>query len=114
MIVQKYDEVKAMNVQMDGVEGVSIRWLLGQESQAPNFYLRRFEIAPGGHTPFHNHPWEHEIYVLNGKGRLNTVGKSFPMEKDTFALVQPGEDHQFENIGDTVFSFLCLIPTSGK
>ena len=113
MIVKQYDDVKNETVNAEGVKNTSIRWLVGKDSDAPNFYLRQLEVEPGGHTPFHSHPWEHEVYVLEGKGKLNGKDSSKPMEKGTFALVMPGEEHQFENVGDTTFKFLCIIPKNG-
>jgi len=113
MIAKKYDEVEKQKIQMDQAKGISIRWLIGPDQEAPNFYLRHFEVEPGGHTPYHTHPWEHEVYVLEGKGKLNTKDKSLPLEKNYFALVMPGEEHQFENTGDTTLEFLCVIPTEG-
>lgn len=114
MILKKYEEVEKNEVQMEGVKGVSIQWLLGADSKAPNFYMRMLEVEPGGHTPHHTHPWEHEIFVVEGKGQLNREEDSLPMEPGTFALVLPGEKHQFENTGDTPFKFLCIIPPHGK
>jgi quercetin dioxygenase-like cupin family protein len=114
MIVKKYTEVENQEVKMDGVKDTSIRWLIGEETNAPNFYTRLFEMKPGGHTPFHTHPWEHEIYVLEGKAQLNTTEGSIPLEQGSFALVLPGEEHQFENTGDSRFKFLCVIPKEGK
>ena len=114
MIVKKYHEVEKTNVIEEGVQDVSIRWLIGKDSQAPNFYLRHFEIESGGHTPYHAHPWEHEVFVLEGSARINTKNESIPLEKGSFALVMPGEEHQFENTGDTAFKFLCAIPVTGK
>ena len=113
MIIKRYDEVEKNAVSVEGAQKVSIRWLIGKDSNAPNFYLRQFEIEPGGHTPFHSHPWEHEVYVLEGNARLNTSGKAVPLEKGSFALVMPGEEHQFENTGHTTFKFLCAIPPTG-
>jgi quercetin dioxygenase-like cupin family protein len=115
MIVKKYDEVANEKVEMEGVKNTSIRWLIGKDSPAPNFYLRQLELEPGGHTPFHTHEWEHEIYVVEGQGRINTSGdQSIPLEQGSFALVMPGEEHQFENTGDSTFKFLCVIPPNGK
>jgi quercetin dioxygenase-like cupin family protein len=114
MIVKKYDDVEKTGVTEEGAQSVSIRWLIGKDSQAPNFYLRHFEIETGGHTPFHTHPWEHEVYVLEGSAQINTKSKSIPLEKGSFALVMPGEEHQFENTGDTTFKFLCAIPDTEK
>jgi quercetin dioxygenase-like cupin family protein len=110
MIVETYQQVPAEEVTMAGAEAVTIRWLLGRKSPAPNFWLRLFEVQPGGHSPYHSHPSEHEIFVLEGSGRLNAKGGNFPLAAGTFALVEPGEEHQFENTGETVFKFLCLVP----
>lgn len=110
MIVKNYNEVSAERVTMSGAENVTIRWLLGKNSQAPNFYLRLFEVQPGGHSPYHTHAMEHEIFILEGLGRINTKGKTIPVSAGSFALVESNEEHQFENSGDAVLKFLCVIP----
>jgi quercetin dioxygenase-like cupin family protein len=110
MIVKKYSDVPAEPVTMAGAEAVTIRWLLGKDSPAPNFYLRLFEVQPGGHSPYHTHAMEHEIFVLEGQGRINAKGTNFPVSAGSFALVEPNEEHQFENTGKGVFKFLCIIP----
>ncbi len=110
MIVKTYTAVPAETVTMPGAEDVTIRWLLGKGSPAPNFYLRLFEVQPGGHSPYHSHPSEHEIFVLEGCGRINAKGRCHPLAVGTFALVEPNEEHQFENTGDAVLKFLCLVP----
>lgn len=114
MIVKRYSEVEKQPVEKEGVKDVAIRWLIGQDSGAPNFYLRLFEVAPGGHSPYHAHPWEHEVYVLEGEGKLNAGHGSFPLARDSFALVLPGEEHRFENTGNGPLKFLCIIPKEGQ
>ncbi len=110
MIAKKYEEVKKDPVSMEGADKVSVRWLIGEDSGAPNFHMRLFEVEPGGHTPFHTHGFEHEVFVVEGNGQLNTPGGPRPLPQGSFALVLPEEKHQFQNIGDTTFKFLCLIP----
>ena len=114
MIVKKYDEIEKQEVKTEGVEKTTVRWLIGQDSPAPNFHMRLFEVEPGGHSPFHSHNFEHEVYVIEGNGRLNTEDKPLPLEKGSFALVMPNEKHQFENTGNTPFKFLCMIPKEEK
>lgn len=114
MIVQKSEAVEKSRVELEGVEGVWIRWLIGEDSGAPNFYLRLFEVEPGGHTPFHSHPFEHEVYVLSGEGRINARGSASSISRDTFAFVPADEEHQFENTGDSPLKFLCIIPREQK
>lgn len=110
MIVKKNDEVERKEVKREGVKNTYIRWLIGTDSQAPNFYLRQFELEPGGHTPFHSHEFEHEVYVIEGNGQINTENESIYLERGFFVLVMPHEKHQFENNGDITFKFLCIIP----
>jgi quercetin dioxygenase-like cupin family protein len=110
MVVKTYTDVPAEKVTMAGAKDVTIRWLLGQGSPAPNFYLRLFEVQPGGHSPYHTHPGEHEIFILEGRGRINARGGACPVAPGSFALVEPNEEHQFENTGDGVLKFLCLVP----
>jgi len=110
MIVKRSTDIAASAVDIEGAEAVRIRWLIGPDTQAPHFYLRQFEVDPGGHTPYHSHPFEHEVFILEGKGRINTAGGEIPLEKDMFAFVAGNEAHQFENTGKSVLKFLCIVP----
>lgn len=37
---------------------------------AENFAMRLFEIQPRGYSPLHQHDWEHEVFILEGKGAV--------------------------------------------
>lgn len=104
------EEVHVAEVCMEGAEGVGMGVLLGPEDGAPNFVLRRFRLEPGGHTPFHSHAWEHEIYVLRGVGEARHAGGTFPMNPGTVILAEPGEMHGFFNTGKDPLEFLCIVP----
>jgi quercetin dioxygenase-like cupin family protein len=103
-------DVVASKVEMDGVEGVSIRWLIAKADGAPNFAMRLFEVAPGGHSPLHSHDWEHEVYIVEGEGELEFEGERKPFEKGWFIHVPPDREHQFVNTGEGTMKFLCLVP----
>lgn len=105
-----YTQVPA-EVYGDEAPGVSIRWLIdGEHDGAPTYALRMIEVAPGGHTPQHTHPFEHENFVVEGQGRV--------LLEDTWRDVGPGDVifvpsgtlHTYVNAGDTTFKFLCGIP----
>lgn len=102
-------EAPAAEVTEPGAEGVQIQWLLGSPEGVPNFALRRFVIAPGGHTPMHTHPWEHEIYVVGGDGAVVTEAGETPLRPDCAALVPPDEAHCFR-AGAQGMQMLCLVP----
>ncbi len=45
---------------LDGARRVRIRMLIGPDDGASSFHMRHFEFQPGGHTPHHQHEYEHE------------------------------------------------------
>jgi quercetin dioxygenase-like cupin family protein len=97
---------------MEGAAGCRVRWLIGEGDKAPNFAMREFEVAPGGHTPKHFHDYEHEVYVLAGKGAVIDGDKERPLAAGDVVFVAPNDVHQFRNTGTEMMRFLCLIPNS--
>ncbi len=89
---------------------VKVRWLITKEMGADNFAMRLFEIQPNGNTPLHTHPWEHEVFILEGKGAVFDGEKANPFKSNDVVFVPPDERHQFKNTGEKVLKFLCLIP----
>lgn len=112
MKVQHTTDVPARPVTMPGAEGCTVRWLLSATDGAPNFAMRQFEVAPGGYTPRHHHPYEHEVFVLEGEGIVYQDDTPHPLKAGDVVLVRPDEVHQFRNTGTTPMKFLCLIPNS--
>jgi len=111
MIAKSESDVKADEVSEEGAKNVTIQWLIDNRIGAPNFAMRRFVVGKGGYTPLHKHDWEHEVFVLKGEGALvDENGNEIPLKKDHFAFVPPNEVHQFKNVGDEDFIFLCVIP----
>jgi len=109
MKVTHYTDVPAKTVEQ-GAEGVSIRWIITEADGAPHFAMRHFEIAPGGHTPHHTHGWEHEVFILTGRGKVVGAQGETPLEPGTVVLVSPGEEHHFANDGGEPLTLLCLVP----
>lgn len=112
MKVQPSRSVELQPVTMEGSSGCQVRWLLSGSDGAPNFAMRQFEVAPGGFTPLHHHPYEHEIYVVEGQGEVYEAGTPHTVSAGDVVLVSPNEVHQFKNSSDKPFKFLCLIPNS--
>jgi quercetin dioxygenase-like cupin family protein len=105
-------DVPATRVEMEGAQDCMVRWLISQRDGAPTFAMRHFELAPGGHTPRHRHPYEHEIFVLEGEGVAVEGDRARPMKAGDVLLVQPDEVHQFRNTGAQPLRMLCLIPNT--
>jgi quercetin dioxygenase-like cupin family protein len=106
MIVKKYLDVKAT----DELSGVTKREVVNKTDGAPNFCMRVFELQPGSNTPSHLHNWEHEIYVLAGKGVAVSPQGETPISKDSVVFIPANEHHCLINRGKTVMRIICVIP----
>ncbi len=112
MEVKRSLEVPAVPV--EGVPGVTIRWLWAAADGAPTFALRLFEVEPGATTPHHAHAHEHEVYVVSGQGLLRGKAGQRSLSSGDTVLVLPHDEHQFVNTGREPLRFLCAIPLPSK
>jgi len=113
MKLNHYTEIEEAEVGAPAKD-VKVRWLITEEMGAPNFALRKFTVAPGGYTPKHVHPWEHETYIESGGGVVFGNGEESPIKPGDVIFVPPEEEHQFRNTGEEDLVFLCLIPHQKK
>ncbi len=114
MKVFNYETVNTENVTENGAFNVKVRWLIGKDVGAPNFAMRLFEVNKGGCSPLHTHPWEHEVFILEGEGAVFDGKKAFQFKPNDVVYVPPDEWHQFKNTGERTLKFLCLIPNQRK
>jgi len=110
---QHFTDVPAADVPPPA-QGVKIRWLIDDESGAPNFAMRHFEIAPGGQTPFHAHDWEHEVFILSGAGTVVSADGGSDFAPGDVIFMPGGEKHCFKNTGAAPVTMLCLVPLDAK
>lgn len=92
------------------LDGVTMRVVIGPDQGAPHFNMRVFEVLPGHASPYHSHWWEHEVFVLAGQGVAKTEQGKVPIGPGSTVFVPGGEMHQFQNTGDELLRFLCLVP----
>ena len=89
--------------------GVSKQVLISAE-EAPHFALRCFTIQPGGKMPLHTNTVEHEQYVLRGRARVRIAGEIFEVSAGDVLFIPADVPHDYTNIGNEPFVFLCLVP----
>lgn len=90
-------------------KGTFIRVLFPPE-ETPTYSMRVFEIEPQGHIPAHKHPWEHEIFVLEGEVKIKVGNEEFILEPETAIYIPPNIVHEYWNIGESKVRFICTIP----
>jgi quercetin dioxygenase-like cupin family protein len=113
MKVERSAEIMKKPVTVTGAKDVSIRVLISKDDGAPTFAMRMFEIEPGGHTPLHRHPHEHEVFIVEGAGTFVHEGQNYPIACEDVVFVPGDSEHCFRNTGDGLLRFLCLVPLSG-
>ncbi|NLE46721.1 MAG: cupin domain-containing protein [Chloroflexi bacterium] len=106
MLNRDFNEVTPQRV----AEGITIRWVIGQPEGAPTFAMRVIEFGPGAIFAEHQHPYEHEIFVLEGEGVVRVSDDEGPMIPGRVIYVPPGISHSYRNTGQGVLRFICVIP----
>ena len=112
MKIEKSSDVPKTSVEVEGAKDVEIRWLISKDDEAENIAMRMFELKPGGHTPLHTHPHEHEVFIVEGEGVLVFEGKEYEFGAEDVIFVPGNKEHQFRNAGNSVLRLLCIIPAS--
>jgi len=111
MYITSLENVSKVIPKMEGAKGVYKQIPLSKENGAPNFSFRVFTIEPGGYTPLHNHPFEHMNYVIEGKGTAIVEGDEIDIKEGAFALILPGETHQYRNTSTSgSLIIICAVP----
>ena len=106
MKVSKYFDTKSTQE----LPGVVKREVINADDGAPNYCMRVFEVEPGSSTPSHSHPWEHEVFVLSGRGVVVSERGETQIAKDSVVFIPPDEHHCFINNSNEILRFICVIP----
>jgi quercetin dioxygenase-like cupin family protein len=111
MYVIGLDKVQKTIPEMEGAKGVHKQIPLSKEDGVPTFSFRVFTIEPGGHTPFHQHEFEHMNYIISGEGILVSEDREYVLKQGDFALVLAGERHQYKNSSvNKNLLIVCAVP----
>jgi len=96
---------------MEGAKGLYKQIPISRENGTPTFSFRVFTIEPGGHTPLHNHTFEHLNYVIEGAGTVFAENQENELKKGDFVMIPPGETHQYRNTSvSNLLVIICAVP----
>jgi len=96
--------------QIEGVDKVTLRWVIDEKVGAKNFAMRYFVIEKGGETPLHSHDWEHEMFVVKGEGYISDGKNKIKIKAGDAIFVEPNEPHHVINEDSPKLEIICLIP----
>ena len=106
MKIISYGEVEAKEA--EGSSKLKIRWLNNEGSR--DFAVRHVEIESGGYSPYHSHPWEHEMFILEGAGSVIGGQETKSIGAGDSISIPSGENHQVRNTSEKTLRLLCMIP----
>jgi len=94
-------------------KNASMKVLVSHEEGWENHVMRELELGVDGYSPKHSHPWPHINYILEGHGEIEIDGRIEQVSKGSYAFIPGNTLHQFRNTGDSIFKFICIVPTEG-
>lgn len=109
MYVGSARDVKQEDLNIPGVHGVKIRWLIGKPEGAQDFATRLVTLAKGGEIPLHAHPATHQQFFLKGKGVVLSEGGEHEVGPGDFVFVAANEKHGLRNTGQEDLEVICCI-----
>lgn len=108
-----WTDVAAEPMVMEGAHEVTRRVLISPRDGWQGWVMRAFELAPGGYTPRHAHPWPHINVGLDGEGVLEVDGEERPLRAGSYAFVPADALHQFRAAPGSSFAMVCIVPEEG-
>lgn len=103
-------DVGAEGLSREGASNVEVRYLIDERQGSSHFSLRLYTVEKNGHTPLDQHEYEHQVYVLRGRGLLKEEN-GLPMrdlrEGDSI-FIPSNAVHQLLNERDEPLVFLCV------
>lgn len=106
MYVKDYRDVPS---EPGGADGLTVRWVINASQGATNFAMRVLELKPGKVSPFHQHENEHEVFVLEGEGEVETLEGSQKIKSGSVVFIPENESHQFRNTGKKSMRFIDVV-----
>ena len=89
--------------------------LVGMDDNPPTCIMLYSEIQDGKTSNHHIHPWEHEIYIIEGAGTLFCDGKGYPVKEGDALFIPEEVDHYtLNNGGQGLFRRIEINPLSAS
>lgn len=111
MKIVNLENVQKVKADMPGAKDTYKQVPISRDDGSEVFSFRVFTIEPGGHTPFHEHPFEHLNYIISGSGAIVAPDQSEQnISTGDFALVPANEKHQYKNLSaDEDLVLICAV-----
>lgn len=105
----RFEPIDASEIE-EAYTGITIRRVISEVDGADSTVMDVFEIAPGGQSPYHSHPWDHQVFVVSGRGWCRGEAGRLEFGAGDVIYVKPDEMHSFGNSGPEAVKLVCVIP----
>lgn len=103
----------AKEIKSPEAKNASMKVLISPKNGWEGYVMRVIEVEKHGYTPKHSHPWPHINFIIEGSGELLINGETTKVSAESYAFVPENVVHQFRNVGETTFKFICIVPEIG-
>lgn len=113
MVVGNIRDLESKEIKSKEALGASMKVLVSPKEGWEGHVMRVLDIQVGGYSPKHSHDWPHINFIIEGEGEILIDGVVNMVTAGSYAYVPANSLHQFRNVGDTVFKFMCIVPEIG-
>lgn len=108
--VFRWEGARTRMYQNDDTNQVSETWMIGKKEGAQNFAFRYYQLSPGSHSRKEQHPHDHGMLFLQGKGEVLLGEQTHPISRGDVIYIAPDLLHQVNNTSGEPLGFICVIP----
>lgn len=113
MVVGHFNQLEATQIMSPEAKNAAMKVLVSPKEGWEGYVMRVIELDPAGYSPKHQHDWPHINYIIEGEGTLLINDQINEIKAGSYAYVPANTLHQFSNIGDMPFKFICIVPEEG-
>jgi quercetin dioxygenase-like cupin family protein len=107
------NELHSISIKHSEAKDASMKVLVSPQEGWDSHVMRMIEVEKAGYTPKHSHPWPHINYIIEGEGVLMINGTNQNLSPGSYAYVPANALHQFQNAGNQILRFICIVPKEG-
>lgn len=100
---------KVYKTEGTGFKDIIRREIIGKEQKDSPVEIRYFEIGKGGYSSLEEHRHIHAVIIVRGRGRALIGSRAYNLKPFDAVYIGPKTAHQFHQVGDEPFGFLCVV-----
>ena len=112
-MIGNINDIKGKKLENELVKNALMKVLVSPTDGWDGYVMRVVELEKDGYTPKHSHDWPHINYVIEGEGEILIDDKYIKVNAGAYAFVPNNTLHQYRNVSDKTFKFICIVPEIG-